>query len=293
MSGTERELASGISDEELFAHAGTAETPEPAHDDGIADDIPAEVPAEAAPQPVAANTPSPQPEPAQPHRVPLSELLDEREKRQAAAREADEIRRQNAALQRQLEELRQPKAQPVDPFADPDAFSRSIEQRFSGLQTTSEMQRRQDIMSLSFDMASDQHGEKFTSALEEFAKAANPQIGGDEQLRSRMLYSPNPAKFVMQWHQQQNTLRETGGDIAAYRERVQNETRESLKSDPEFRRQLLEELRKDASSRPSTIATALPPSLTRTTSAAPQDRADPDDSISDRALFQHAMARKR
>jgi len=48
------------------------------------------------------------------------------------------------------------------------------------------------------------------------------------------------------WHRNQETLREVGNDPAAFKERIAKETRESLVKDPEFRKQLLADLRKEA-----------------------------------------------
>lgn len=286
MSGTDREIASEISDAELFAFGASGTEPEPAHDE--ISDLPPPAKEEVHPAPQqAAPDASPQAEAPQPHRVPLSELLDERERRQAAAREAEDLRRQHQELQRQLEELRQPKQQ-IDPFADPEGYQRAIDQRIDGVRTSADLQRRVDIMNLSFDMASETHGDKFKTALEEFAKAANPAAGGDERLRSEMLHSPNPARFVMQWHGRNVALREVGTDVEAYRARIENETRERLRSDPEFRRQIVDELRAEAGRRPPVTM----PSLNRASSAAPLE-APQDEDLGDGALFRSVMPRRR
>src|SRR5581483_3221866 len=58
--------------------------------------------------------------------------------------------------------------------------------------------------------------------------------------------SPNPGEALVSWHKRSATLAEVGDDPAAYRERVAKETREALLKDPEFRKQLLADMRGEA-----------------------------------------------
>jgi len=78
-------------------------------------------------------------EPEKPHDVPITALLDEREKRQSAQRELDEIRKQNAALTQMLQQMQQKPEEKPDFFTDPEAalaarvqpLERQIEQRLA------------------------------------------------------------------------------------------------------------------------------------------------------------------
>ena len=118
-------------DEELFAHA--TEPPEAdTEQEPVAEQVeqPQETqepePQETAPQPDVRKTQE------QDHRVPLMELLNEREKRQNYERQIEEERRQRQALERQIAEYQakqQPKQELPDIFENPKAFTETIEQR--------------------------------------------------------------------------------------------------------------------------------------------------------------------
>lgn len=62
----------------------------------------------------------------EPRHIPVTALLDEREKRQAAQREAEDARKRMADLERQLRDLQTPKEQP-DFYTDPDAAFKARE----------------------------------------------------------------------------------------------------------------------------------------------------------------------
>ena len=104
------------------------------------------------------------------------------------------------------------------------------------------------------DSASSVHKslEEATSTSEQIRKAneavnkLNPQNPDDRVTVQRIWQSPNPGEALVTWHRNQETLREVGNDPAAFKERIAKETRESLVKDPEFRKQLLADLRKEA-----------------------------------------------
>jgi hypothetical protein len=80
----------------------------------------------------------------------------------------------------------------------------------------------------------------------------------------RIYASPNPGEALLSWHKRETTRAEVGDDVVAYRERVAKETREALLKDPEFRKQLIADMRGEAAvgedGRPRTT-TRLPRSL--------------------------------
>ncbi|XUM21060.1 hypothetical protein ACRAVF_27240 [Bradyrhizobium oligotrophicum S58] len=70
----------------------------------------------------------------------------------------------------------------------------------------------------------------------------------------------------MQWHKRNEALSRVGNDPAAYEARIREETRQALLADPEFKRQLLADMRGEAlnanDGQPRTT-TRLPKSLAR------------------------------
>lgn len=288
---TEQESIAQVSDAELFAAAldddvqDKALAPEPEVQEEVtpqADAEPAPEATEEAPQQPPAEK---QPEPPQGHQVPLSELLNTRERAQKAEREVEEFRRELAQLRQQMTSQAQPQQQRElpDPLHDPAGYAQYIQEQVEA--------RAQHLrVSGSLQDAHEQHGEAFEAAF----KAADQAIRqGDASLNDRIRNAANPGRFIMNWHKQQETLRETGGDITAYRERIIQEQRETLKNDPAFRAALIAEMRSQAASSnaPTANVTSLPPSLNRAPAAARQT-VDTDAQMSDRELFQDAMRRR-
>ena len=172
-----------------------------------------------------------------------------------------------AALQRQQTPAAQivpPKAdEPPDLFEDPKAFADFITKGFQ-----SELQKRdkemQDMrVETSMQVAHARHGDSFAKAFDA-VKTLDPRNPDDQTAVRRIYAAPNPGEALVQWHKRNEVLREVGNDPAKYRESVAAQTREALMKDPEFRRQLLEDLRADAETgdhgQPRTL-TRLPRSL--------------------------------
>ena len=67
----------------------------------------------------------------------------------------------------------------------------------------------------------------------------------------------------MTWHHNQETLREVGNDPAKFKEGIAKATRESLMKDPEFRKQLIAELRAEAGDDGPPAGRKTPPSSFR------------------------------
>jgi hypothetical protein len=62
----------------------------------------------------------------------------------------------------------------------------------------------------------------------------------------RIWSSPNPGRALMNWHNQVKTLAEVGDNPAAYRAKIETETREKLVNDPDFIKGIMDKLREDA-----------------------------------------------
>lgn len=169
-------------------------------------------PVEAQPQPLQGEPPPPveaqepqQPAPVQqqkqivepvqkqPDHIPISALLDEREKRQRYERDVEELRK------RLDEATRQPRA-PVDPLIDPEAFQRQYE---DGLRET----EWKLLTKFSHMGAVRQHGAEVVNAAEAWVKdelSANPGFWQTIQSQS------DPYDFVVRQHKRHLSLAKIG-----------------------------------------------------------------------------------
>lgn len=170
---------------------------------------------DAAPVQEAAPEPAPPPEepkgePAAPPAaveqadkfIPITALLDEREKRQQAAKEAEELRRKLDEIQRAQE----PKAKEPDFYEDPEG--RLARER-------QEMQKAlfNERLNISEALARQAHGDELVSAAQvAFAEEA----GRNPFLREELQRQANPYGFVVQWHKRQSVLSKLGDDPEAY-----------------------------------------------------------------------------
>lgn len=146
--------------------------------------------------------------------VPLAALVDTRF-------EARQAKQQLQELQRQYDELKKPKAEPVDWFADPDA---AVKQHFAPIQQQFQDTIAKITLRASKAEAVAVHGKdavaQMESAIGEAMQAGDPEI---QQLRAQMLDSDDPVGVAMQWHSRKRVLNEVGSDPAAYREKLKAE----------------------------------------------------------------------
>jgi hypothetical protein len=227
--------------------------------------------------------------------VPSWRLREVREAREAAERRADQAERERAverqqfmALQREIEQLRRPKAEPVDFFQNPDE---AFQQRVTPLQERQAAFESQLQFRMSRTMAIAEHGIAAVKEMEEAVKKANRE-GHPElpSLSAQMNASDDPVSVAMNWHKRSKLLDETGGDLAGYRQK----TIEEALNDPAFLAKAVERARAQAQGQPSRPSVQLPPSLNKATGSAAttngqQDAAD----MSDAGLFRHAMGNRR
>jgi hypothetical protein len=158
-------------------------------------------------------------------------LLDEREKRQAAQRQAEE-------LQRKLAQIEAQQAKPPVPDFYEDPEGRISQALWNERLNTSEL------------VARSAHGsEKVDAAREAFLAAAQQNPALQLELRG----SQHPYDFVVNWHKRTRALSEIGDDPDAFRARLQEE----------IRQQVLAELAQAQPQKPA----ATPPSLASAPSA--------------------------
>lgn len=223
--------------------------------------------------------------------VPSWRLREVNEAKEAAERRAREvedrytaIERQFASMQQQWQQAQQKPAEPVDPWQDLPGYLKqsemTLEQRVIAAEQKANLRasRAEQIAT---------HGrqavDEMEKAIGEAMRAGNPELG---HLRMQMQNSDDPVGVAMQWYQRDKLVRETGGDVAAYR----NKLSEELLKDPAFLAKALEVARAQASgqapgAKPTTLV-QLPPSINRQASAASPHEETGD--LSDRSLYAFA-----
>lgn len=205
---------------------------------------PAETPAESQPQPPAQPVAAQQPQ-EDAHRVPLRELLDERERRQA-------LQRQLEAFQRQQQQAQEQRQRP-DFWEQPEnSIEYQIAQRVAPLEQRLIAERE----NLTRAIAEMQHGKDKVDGAFEAMKAR--LYSGDPAAQfeyQRVMTASNPYSALVQWDQQQKALAEIGTDPSAYRQKALDE---ALK-DPAFLARAVEAARSHAASNPSAVAFTTPP----------------------------------
>jgi len=273
-----------ISDEEIFEQATAEDDPEAeAKEDQVtqeaqqSEEAPAvepETETETKPESEQVKAEEEQEKPT--HHVPLSELLNEREKRQNEQRQREALQNQLLQLQYALQQQQQPEEKP-DVISDPTAWEKTY---------TDQMQRKFREMEGNFSMrlAANKYGEDFTNAWSEMAKRINT---GDDSVRQQVVASSDPGETLVQWYKRERLASEVG-DPAAFREKIQKEALEAALKDPEFLAQAMEAARQAASGQPS--KTKLPPSLNKATGTSGNTEKAGD--MSDRSLYDFATEAK-
>lgn len=187
-----------------------AEQPEP--------EVQAEAPADPQPRDTGETqevaTPPVETPPEDPKAVPITALLEEREKRQEFARRV-------AELEAKVKAFKAKPVEPVDPIADPQGFAEQIRREHQA-------QLAQVRAEASRMTAEVRHGaDTVKEALEAF-QAAVPK---GSAIGYEMANSADPYGYMVQWHQQQRLLAETGGDLTSYREKLMAEAMEKARAE--------------------------------------------------------------
>jgi hypothetical protein len=214
---------------------------------------------------------TPKEERKQDHRIPLTELLNEREKRQNAERQREAYEQELQHLRQQMQALQQPR-EPIDIFANPEAYTQSVEQQMG------EKLRAMEA-NFSLRLAHNKHGEVFTEAFNEVM-----QRPLQDSMRQQVINSSDPGETLVSLYQRERTLKEVGTDPAAYKAKILDD---ALK-DPQFLAQAMQTARQTAGAQPTNNKINLPPSLNKVASAHSGD--DTDDS--DSSVFSYAIGRR-
>lgn len=198
-----------------FLDGETVEEPENEEVEEVTQPEPAEAEAPAEPEAQTGEdeVEPPSTEPKESDRIPVTALLDEREKRQEAQRKAEEADRRLKALEAESRRLQKPQETP-DWYEDPQKAAtyqqQVIEQRLE--------QRRmeQSKFFAEREFGADTVGE----AVAHFDK--HP-----EQSR-QFLSHPSPFHAAVEFYKKQKLADEIGSDPDAYRKRIAEELREQL-----------------------------------------------------------------
>jgi hypothetical protein len=214
--------------------------------------------------------------------VPAGRLREESEGRRRAERERDDLLRQIAAA-------RQPPTQqkPPDLFENPSNFVQSeVKPFFERMQQEMQMQRE----AFSEQMAVASHGRDKVQAARQALEQGMSR--GDPNARSaweRAMQNPHPYDVITRWHLDNETMREVGGDLGGYKQRI---LEEAMK-DPDFQRKVIETSKGGAQhvARPVTSSVPKIPSL-GSVGAGSGGEADLQEP-SDEQLFRAAVTARR
>lgn len=207
-------------------------------------------PAQAEPAKTDAAPPAANSEPSH---IPITALLDERDKRKAAQREADELRRWKAE---QEAKAAQPAEQPKAPdlYQDPEAFAKHFEQQV-------EQRLSQQRLALSESWAKRNHADyDDTMKVFEGMAQANPAMV------KQMLAEADPAEWAYQQATQHKRMQEIGADPDAWAKR---RALELLEQDEALRAEIVGKYAPQPSPAPTPAAppVQLPTSLAAVTSS--------------------------
>lgn len=209
--------------------------------------------------------------------MPLRELLDEREKRQAAALESERLRQQNEHMSRllmqpQFVQPQQPQGQqqPAGPepsiWDNPEAYLAARINPYWQQAQAEIMQIREQLFAekeaMSRERAIDKFGdEAVDAAFNDLAQ--HMQAGHALHDYARIMQSPHPFGELMRWHQTQVNEREVGGDLNGWLERKLEERM----NDPAFQAKVIERARSGSQQQQGGSTVKLPPSLSRAPSS--------------------------
>lgn len=170
----------------------------------MAEEVAAPEQAEAQPEPEPKGEPEPAAPPAaqpeEPKHVPLTALLDEREKRQKIERERDEAMQRLQAFQAQ----QQPKDKP-DIFTDPEAVIAQIRQEAA-------MQARQVKLELSQELAVKEFGQDLVAEAYAFFDAPE-----NRHMTHQFAGHASPFHAAVQHYKQIKAMQEIGPDPEAWK----------------------------------------------------------------------------
>lgn len=212
--------------------------------------------------------------------VPSWRLREINEEKRTLADRLAALEAEKATWQRQPQ-AQQPQPQPAavekakpDPLIDPDGYEKYLEAKVE--EKLLNNQRESSLHAA--------HG-KYKAEFEEAYAAAQKAV--DPALKARMQASRDPGETLIEWHREQKTRQEIGGDLNAYKQRL----REEALKDPEFRKAAMAAWQADAqpltNGRPNV---ALPPSLNGASRSNASLSSTIGNDLSDEGLWEHANA---
>lgn len=156
----------------------------------------------AQPEPEA---PAPTPEPPAPapqpeaHSAPITALLDEREKRQAAERRAQEIEQQLAQLRQQQQA--QPQAAPPSVYEDPEGFAGFMQQQIAQQSLNAKLQ-------ISEDLARTKHGDEIVDQARDWTLQ---RFQTNPAFQQEVLSHRNPYEYAVQAYRKEQAFQKLQG----------------------------------------------------------------------------------
>ena len=196
-----------------------------------------------------------------PRMVPLPELIETRKRAQEAERAAQDLQQRYQQLERMVQglyqqqapqEQQQPQQPVIDPFEDPQAYARSIEERVMH-------QVQHAFLSQQLDASERRAFESYGQEQVDEAFEAARQVG----IAQVFINQPDPYGELVKWHRSQQLLREVGDDPEAYKKQLMDQ----------IRQELLAETQQGNKPAPSN----LPPSLSTATKASTSPQVVTDD----------------
>lgn len=281
-----------LSDEELFMSDGEETTQETevveAKPDEVIDEVKPEGDTETLAETVEATPETETPvETAESEKVEAVETEDENKvpswrlreineaKKEAEAKAAlkeQELHQTQAQLSALQQQINQQQTQPQTPpnvFDDPDGYAAHQEQLINNQSQQVRMQMAQLDAKVTYGV----------KEVEEAVKAAEAIEFTLPHVAARIKNAPNPWAEAVQWHKEQQTQQAIGeGGIDAFRQRE----REALMADPEFRKQVMAEIRGEAGGKKTQPIETIP-SLNGVASASVNSEAV--NAITDEELF--------
>jgi uncharacterized caspase-like protein len=153
-----------------------------------------------------------------PRDIPITALLDEREKRQAAERELQQLR---AWRQEQERKAREAAAQAPDFYSDPDQRLQFERQQFQASLWN-------ERLNMSEALARDKFGDETVDRARDAFQAA---VAQNPALAVELQSSAHPYAFVVNWYKRQAVLAEIGTDPEAWKARQIESIKEQLRQE--------------------------------------------------------------
>lgn len=145
--------------------------------------------------------------------IPISALLDEREKRQKLERELAELR--------QKAEARRDQDQAPDPERDPQGYNAYRDRQF-------QQQLWNERLNMSEVMTRQSLGDE---VVDEATKAFQQAVSEKPWLAQELQRQQNPYGYVVEWHRQQRLLSEIGNDPEKWREAERERLKAELQAE--------------------------------------------------------------